>query len=382
MVLCELNTQGALISVCAADDPRMLDQMMPVLWQIKLSYSGAKSGTPRPHQQMGQAVSATPAALTFVPYTEPQMGTFQMQVPQGWQVRGGFAHPGLGDRRTFVEAHSPDGISVFVGDPNCPQSFYHDYFQFKETFIPFATGCTFLNLSPSAKKLAAYYLKKVAPARMGQLRAGAERDRPDLVERIKRRIPQAAGMEVQFHEACFQAGNRSGHCLAMSFRNKQDLLGGNCWEGNVVVWLTPPGRDAMGEQVALRMMESYQPTQRLMQIHQQDEAMIAGNGNAAVMRQQQWFAGQQAAHFTQTQAGDILTGQYWQTQNAYDGIFQRGSDARLGQERLYDEMSGREYFAPSGANYYWMDAASGSVVGTETNQPPDYQRDYRPMKKG
>jgi hypothetical protein len=151
--------------------------------------------------------------------------------------------------------------------------------------------------------------------------------------------------------------------------------------GNVIVWLAPQGLDAVGEQVANRMIESFAITPQLNQIVMRDEAIIAGNGHAAVVNQQQWFNGQQIAHRTQEQIGDIIVQSWDHTQRVNDQIFQHGSDAMRGQERLFDETMGREYIATAGSNYYWIDSTSGTVIGTNTDTPPDYNRDYRLLKK-
>ena len=42
---------------------------------------------------------------------------------------------------------------------------------------------------------------------------------------------------------------------------------------------------------------------------------------------------------------------------------------------------GREYTVESGWNYYLVDATSGTVAGMATQTPPDYNRDYRLLKK-
>lgn len=47
----------------------------------------------------------------------------------------------------------------------------------------------------------------------------------------------------------------------------------------------------------------------------------------------------------------------------------------------FSETMGMEYVVGAGANYYWLDVASGTVVGTQTDTPPDYQRDFRLLKK-
>jgi hypothetical protein len=429
LVTCEMFANGALVSVCAAAGPGGIYKAVE-LWRIKRSYRADRLGmaqseyvempkvtyglcddivrggqpwgsiAPRPASPppipppLPPPVPPPPAELSFEQFTDPQKGTFYLEVPRGWQVRGGFYHAGLGDRRLFAEVQSPDGISVMFGDPNFPQIFYHNPMTWGENFVTYPTGCCFLNLAASGKKLASFYFKNVASKRFGPVQVTGERDRKDLVEAGKRKNPQMARMAITVHEVSFRAGARSGRCLASSQSNGGSFIGDN-WIGNVVIWLAPPGKEALGEKVAMRMIDSFQITPQLNQIVMQDEAMIAGNGNIAVANQQQWFAGQQAVHRAQQQFGDTITNNYWEQQRSHDRQMaswehsqnvnsqasQNWSDAMLGQQRLYDEAAGKEYSVASGSNYYWVDSATGSVVGTATETSPDLTRDFRLLKK-
>jgi hypothetical protein len=93
------------------------------------------------------------------------------------------------------------------------------------------------------------------------------------------------------------------------------------------------------------------------------------------------FAGQQAAYRTQQATGDLITSSYWRQQATNDRVSQGISDALLGRQRLYDDAGGRPYEAPLGSNYYWLDQQTGQVIGTAISDPPDYQRNYTPLRK-
>ncbi len=402
VVTCEKLPNGAIVTVCAARD---LERMGPVMWQIRRSYTrqpvppaatqaGPRQAPVAPPPRPPQPPPPKPQALTYTRYTDPQAGTFTIEVPQGWQVRGGFHHPGLGDRRFFVEVQSPQGVMVLLGDPNCPQAFYENPMAWGQGFITYPTGCVFLNLKCSGKNLAAWYLKNVAQQRFGPIQTGAEGERKDIAEANSKWHPDLVGFKATVHQVTIRAANRSGSLLGFSFSTGGIWGVGDNWSGNVMLWLAPQGLENIGEQVAMSMLKSLQFTPRFAQIFQQDEAMIAGNGNIAVANQQQWFAGQQAAHQAQVQAGDIQVAGYWDQQRANDRMMagwdrnqqingdlaQRWGDAMLGNQRLYDEAIGKEYNVSAGANYYWVDNG-GNVVGTNTETPPDYLKDYRLLKK-
>jgi signal transduction histidine kinase/DNA-binding NarL/FixJ family response regulator len=103
-------------------------------WQLYQDPPAAYTPQPAKGGEQPASLAAPPPALAFERFTEPQMGTFQIEVPREWQVRGGFRHPGLGNRRLF-EAHSPQGVSVFFGD-HCQQVFYHNHSFCKPANVP------------------------------------------------------------------------------------------------------------------------------------------------------------------------------------------------------------------------------------------------------
>ena len=88
------------------------------------------------------------------------------------------------------------------------------------------------------------------------------------------------------------------------------------WDGNVQTYIAPPELVARAEEIRMHMTASYQNTPRMMQIYQNDEAIIAANGQAANMAQWNWFAGQQAVHNAQNAFGDTIVNNYWQQQCA------------------------------------------------------------------
>jgi hypothetical protein len=91
LVTCEKLPNCAIVTVCAARD---LDRMGPVLWQIRRSYTGDRIRTPM-HPAPNPAPVAPPPrppqpppplppqALIYTRYTDPQAGTFTIEVPQG-----------------------------------------------------------------------------------------------------------------------------------------------------------------------------------------------------------------------------------------------------------------------------------------------------------
>jgi hypothetical protein len=75
----------------------------------------AASAAPR----RSQSTNATPAAISYVRWTDPHEGAFNLVVPQGWSVIGGAYRLSATDIRNGVTMISPDGqMRIFAGDSN------------------------------------------------------------------------------------------------------------------------------------------------------------------------------------------------------------------------------------------------------------------------
>jgi hypothetical protein len=147
--------------------------------------------------------------------------------------------------------------------------------------------------------------------------------------------------------------------------------------------------------VRSHMLMSLSFTPVMQQISQQVTAQT--NANAQAMNAAQWanFNNMQAAHRAQTAMGDAIVSNYWdqqktndsimsgweQNQAVYDQLSQQRSDAMMDRQRLSDDAAGKTYDATAGSNYYWRDEQTGNVIGTTTDQPPDYQNNYTQLRK-
>lgn len=371
----------------------------PTLFRILMSFRPGSIGAPAAQQQ------APAAAIQYQRLVDPQMGTFSVEAPVGWKVRAGLNHPGLGDRRTWVEAMSPESIYILSGDPEFPQSFCH--FRGNAEGVPLQqTGGAFLvNLTPSADRVAEHYLKNMARKRFGVFTVQGRRPRPDMVKLVLDQYAQQGVVlsrkaKVWAVETLLQM-NQGGVQLAGSLLVTAGFCGEytmgmfTYWGGNVFLYTAPAALSGQAEAVRWHLIASYKDTPRMKQLVQQDEAMITQAGNAANARQQNWFAGQQAFHQAQLAFGDAVNRNYQQTQHANDAMM-RGweqnqqvnaqlsearSDQILDRQRLADDGMGKSYEAPAGYSNYWLDQQTGQIVGTNTSDPPDLTRNYTPLRR-
>ena len=380
-------------------------QIQPTLQRILQSLR--QTGSPAP-QSPSQPPSSSPPPLPRIAYTrliDPQMGTFSLELPQGWQTRAGLAHPQPGDRRAWAEAMSSDGIMVAFGDPSFPQSLVHFPGQGEGQVVPLAAGGQFLNLKPSADRALDYYLKNIAPGRLGAFQPAQRRPRPDLVQLTvdychKTAIPLTRSTQITATESILQMNFngqlRIASVLATGFFTGDYVMGmWAFWNALVYLYVAPPQLVDRAEQIRMHMIRSYEMTPRMQQLYQQDEAIIAANGQAANAAQWNWFAGQQSVHRAQTAMGDAIVSNYWQQQSVNDSIVkswehnqavndrlsQDRSDAMMDRQRLADDGEGKQYDVAAGHNYYWRDQQTGNIIGTDTDTPPDYTNNYTQLRR-
>lgn len=401
MLYVSVGNDGILYG-SAAPEARFAE-LLPTLEKILRTLRSGPPPSPAEHAPEASATTDG-EAVTYTPFTEPQMGTFTTEVPKGWRVKGGFAHPMPGDRRPWIELSSRDGIYV-LSDPEMPQSLCHFPGQPEGVFVTMAAGGQMLNLTPDAAALADFYLTHLAELRIGKFQVVQKRQRPDLVELALRKLQRLGGtlppqarftaVEAILHVS-HEGQTRVASVLATALFGGDYSMGMFAfWDGSVYLAVAPPQRAALADAVRTHAWISFTPTPRLQQLYEQDEAIITANGAAANAAQWSWFNGQQAVHQAQTAMGDAIVDNYWaqqrsndamvrgweQNQGVYDRASQARSDMMLDNERLADDHEGVEVHVPAGFEYYWRNQQTGEVFGTHAADPPDYTNAYTPLRK-
>jgi len=372
---------------------------------VRDSPASAKSaGLPSNPPPMPEPLPVQPGPISYVQFTDPQSGSFTVDVPRGWNVQGGLAHPMPGDRRIWMAVSSADGISIFC-DPSFPQNLCHFPGQAEGQFARMAAGGQLLNLRPSAEVVADFYLKNFVSGHLGPLTPLQRRPRPEMVELLKSQFRQN-GVQIGYRwqmnclETIYQfmQGTQPRVLSLLSttvFTGDYAMGMWATWDANVYLYIAPPHLAQRAEEVRYRMRASLQFTPRMMQIYQQDEAIITAQGQAANAAQWEWFRGREAAHQAQVAFGDAIVKNFWDQQQANDSMLrgwehnqavndhlaQNFSDAIMDRQRLEDVSEGKSYEAPSGYNYYWRDQQTDKIYGTNTSDPPDLTRNYTQLKK-
>jgi hypothetical protein len=358
-------------------------------------------------EPLGAAVARASGVgpLAYRTFAEPQTAAFSFDVPVGWNMRGGLAHPSPGDRRVWFEMQSTEGVYL-LSDPGFPQNLCHYRDQLEGHYAQTAVGIPLLNLKPSAARLNDYYLKSVGLARFGKPRAQQRRARPDMVALLQRQFAEFAGQpvprsfQITADEVVVDVEGQGGplvvSLLALAAFNGEYAMGMWAqWDGSITMYAAPPAAAARAEDVRSRLRESLKFTPKWVSLVQADEAAIVARSNAANAAQWNWFAGEQAAHVAQERSGDAFVAGYWNQQAANDSLArswdneqavndrlaQNYDDALTGRERLADDSTGRAYDVPAGYEYYWIDRRSNTIYGTNTAEPPDYRNDYTQLRE-
>jgi hypothetical protein len=312
-----LQTQG--------EDGKAAPGVLPQIDLTKLSpeaIRGLRKAPPEfaQHAPQSEPRPPAPAPKPYVPFTEPERGTFTMEVPNGWQTKGGFVHPMPGDRRPWFQALSPDGIYIAC-DPAIPQCLCHFLNQPEGQYAPNAAGGQLLNLKPSAGRYTDYYITAIASPTLGPLQFQQRRPRPDIVELTKaifleNHIPLSPQWQITSDEAVFSMV-RNGQPATFSvltqavFNGEYAMQTWGFWEANAWILIAPPHLAEHAEQIRTHMKSTCRITPRFMQIYQQDEAQIAQNANRAHMAQVNSFNQMQQMHNMQTAIGDSIIANYW-----------------------------------------------------------------------
>jgi hypothetical protein len=357
----------------------------------------ARCDAPPPGFDPPPKIAPGPGDFACVPFVEPQAGSFTMTVPSGWRATGGLDHPAPGDLRPWYDTLSPDGIRVFI-ERETPFYFTHAIGQIEGQPLVNSSGMYVFNLKPRADRLGEHFVKTLARKRFGDAQRRMSRARPDVEAHMN---AQRGGQgKCSADEILFEIGQGPNRLIASALSlaafDGQYFMGMFAnWQGVVAIYVAPAALAARAEAARSHFLSAVAFTPRLASLVQQDEMIIMAAGQAALIGQQQWFMAQQQTHQAQLAFGDAITQNYWSQQNANDAAMQAWTqrqatqdrlatsfdDALRGQQQLVDQASGKAYVADGGHNYYWIDQRTGAVVGTVTDTPPDYGRDYAPLKK-
>jgi hypothetical protein len=333
------------------------------------------------------AQSQTQAVIMFTSWRDPSEGAFTLNVPEGWQIEGGIARTSAIDPHPVVRATSPDHtMQVFYGDPDLiarevpNQMTAYAGIREGQTMQASWGGPILLARYETGEQFARNYIAS-------QLCRAPQITSSDTLEDATRQLSEAAvnygrtmGAEAQawVGETNFQCGDQTGYVRAST------VLAGSATGQGVGVWFVmelggfmaaDPSQVAMARYALNNMAGSF----KLDPEWEARQAQTTRDVNGAVTRAQQQMASSIAQHARQQAQSnqiDVMSG--WEKRNkVMDGIMQRDSDTRLGITTATDDITG-SHTVSNDSTYHWT-RPDGSIVGTNTDTPPDYGSGWRLM---
>ena len=331
--------------------------------------------------------SRTQAVIMFTAWRDPREGAFTMNVPQGWQVTGGTIRNSAIDPRPVVRATSPDHrIQVFYGDANLiPREVPNRMTAFAgmregQTVQGAWGGPILLARYQTGEQFARGYIAAQLCRAPQITSAGTLQDASSQLSAAALAYGRAQGASAQawVGETNFQCGARTGYVRAST------VLAGSATGQGVGIWIimelggfmaADPSQVAMARYILNNMAGSF----KLDPQWEARQAQTTRDVTGAVTRAQQQMAASIAQHARQQAQSnqiDVMSG--WEKRNkVMDGIMQRDSDTRLGITTATDDITG-SHTVSNDFTYHWT-RPDGSIVGTNTDTPPDYSSGWRMM---
>ncbi len=329
----------------------------------------AASGSEVPRS--GVAVVSHTPPLAFVTFVDPKEQAFSVDVPKGWNVRGGLFRFASVDTRPTVELTSPDGkIRVTSGDAQIPTftvptqtlawagfregSWYSPGYGVNMMLRRYLTGAQFAEEYVRSRVLAA------AACSDGQITD--RRDRRELAEPINQ-LYQGLGAgvgavrldlgEVRF--TCTKNGERwQGYYLAGTLLVNSPA--GGLWHvDHLIGYASSQPKAPLAEAVLLRMIRS-------------------AHENPAWTRMQQNITADTSRIVARTgqEISDSVRKTFENRWKAEADVMRKDTNARRGTTDLIDPDTGETWNVQSQSRHFWRKPGSDVIVGTETSDPPGF----------
>ena len=313
----------------------------------------------------GTAETARTTEPEYVRWQDPQEHAFTVEVPKGWQIRGGLTRMAAVDVRVAAELVSPDGqIRVYAGDAQIPN------FTIPTEMLSFAgfregtwyrpgydTALMVQRYVPAPTFAQQYAATKVA-AGATDVHFDKVRDHSAALN-LSGGNPQFSGVQTTAHAGdvlftCTKNGKpQAGYVFAATQLTSMSGTEGGLWSVTANFgFLAPADRASEAEAVLRHVLSSYRvdPTWAAQQ------QRLTGNVSSIVAD-------------TNDYVSKVIHDTYQNRQQSQDTISRRRENAILELEDVVDPTSGKHYKVQSGSNYYWIDGHD-IIMGTNTFDNP------------
>ena len=296
----------------------------------------------------GQAVAAIPVVQKWQTFVDPNEGSFQVQLPSGWQNSGGLKRYDALQYRVWVTSVSPNGATILeIGDPNEP-AYATPMMGFAPGSIYNATG-TYYIVEPlqSPQQYAVTWGTRKLQGICTGVKVTANRARTD----VNQQLAGIAGMSETYGDATFTCQRNGVAMSAYAFLGvtvlRTTAVTALWYADNMVVFVAPAPVAIPAANVLAQMIKSFTVNP-------------------------QWLARQSQTAAQVSQIATRINDEIYNTIMA-------GWDIRNGEVHAWvDPSTGVQYDIPNNYSYshYWVDS-SGNVYGS--NSPTSPGSGYTPL---
>lgn len=323
------------------------------------------------------------ADLDFASYTtfnDPKENAFSLEVPAGWDVKGGLFRAGSIDTRPWVVAVAPDNsCRAFIGDGEiCPYTLPNATLNWTGFTPGKSYAGTLVHDYIPARRFVEQYARQKLKGVLSNIQVVDEADQPEIARNYNG--GNATRSEAKSIKITGMYGNipAVGYFLAST---KASMAGGGgmWWVTLIAGEICPAAQDQKGLDVIMHMLKTFAIKPEWQARSLANTAQVSANfrANAAVRDRQiqQNYANIQAAnnritsgYWAQQAANDRISSGYWNRQASQDRSANNFSNYIRGQETVRDTSTGTNYQVEYGPKYHWIDGG-GNYTGTNFGSP-------------
>lgn len=349
--------------------------MIPCLVVALLVLVGAAPSNGQPRASVSQGQSAAVAVIShtppvrFVSFVDPKEKAFTVEVPQGWEVRGGLFRFAAVDTRPALELVSPDGaIRIRSGDAEIPTftlpsqtlalagfvegAWYSPGYGVRMMVRRYLTGSQFAEEYVRSRVLGSSQCSNENIVGRQE-----RRDLSQAVNELYQGQSSAMGVvhldlgEVRF--ACTRNGEAwQGYYLAGTLLMAAQA--GGIWHvDHLVGYAAARAKARPAEAILLRVIGSARVNPEWARMQQDlaaDTSQIVANTNTAL-----------ASSIRKT---------FEKRWSSEAEVARKGTNMRRGTTDLMDPDTGETWNVRSQSSYFWRKPGSDVIVGTESPDAP------------
>ena len=312
------------------------------------------------------------AEPNWVRFQDPKEQAFSLEVPAGWQVRGGLFRIGFSDYRPMVDLTSPDGrINVRLGDVLVP-SYTAPNPQHPREGMPYDLGAQ-AQMMVARYRTGQEYAALYAWSRFHDVCQNVAPRNFDLLTPGDTWPPMNDQARTTEGQVSYQCTTASGPRVVYAYARTTTT--GAIWQvQGMASFIAPPDQVAPAQAIVVRSSQSLRFNPQWIQQQAQMDRMGLQYQQA---RQQQRMAalGQQVMQFeARMRSMQAQVAAFQRGQAARQAQFQAFDNALVGVTPITDPLTGEHSLAWIGPKSgYWKDG-TGHVINSDLQPGPGTRR--------